>query len=146
MLAKQGISDEGGSTKEGGAHHPQLLFAYGDDLYVNVVSDETVRGHPTAAALLPRVRGMQIRQGRRGPRPIESWLQFADAATGLPYYADLKTGARSTNFPRLSFLTLCVLPPRSLELSAQQLALAGSKLWGGLSGEELLRTAKTQIW
>ena len=123
-----------------------LAYVVAIDEQINVVTDDTVRGHPSAGALLPRVRGMKLRVARNyRPRPIDSWVQFADDQQGVPYFYDLRTEESSDDFPPLPSLPVCVLPQRALEPSAQQLAAAGAKMWTHIYGARRRRRAAAAI-
>ena len=105
---------------------PQML-----DVYENMISHDRRYGHPGAHLVLPTVRGMQQRALRSlKPTMTDGWVQFADVATGEPFFYNFRKKERTERFPRLtrSDVPPCVLPMRQLEPSAKRLAAAGEAL------------------
>jgi hypothetical protein len=126
------------TNDEPNAHEAIRMSDASQYTHVNVQSGEVVEGHPLVAKLMPRIKGLGVRAARGlRSKAIDSWLQLVDDDGSL-YFLDLRSGEKTGHFPLVHGLSACVLPPRTLEPSAEQQAKAGEAWLNGIIGSFLL--------
>ena len=139
---------EGGGGGGGGAKPLRRL-----QRYIHVHSGEISVGHPATPYVRRLAEGLRSRAERKTgsykAKPVDSWVEFADAADSMPYFYNFATGERRRDFPLLEIgsITPCVMPPRKLEPQAVALAEAGMTCWGAdVRADSLERSARESLW